>query len=139
VAAYYVVAEVLTNAAKYAHASTVEVHLDTEGHHLNLSIRDDGIGGADVTKDLDLPASATALRRSVASCRSRVNPAWGRHCTPGSHSTLLDRTHSDDAAAGVYARLIRRGVTHGSAIAGVEDRGRGGRWPNANGLPAGVI
>ena len=61
VAAYYVVAEVLTNAAKYAHASTVEVHLDTEGHHLNLSIRDDGIGGADVTKGSGL----TGLRDRV--------------------------------------------------------------------------
>ena len=60
-AAYYVVAEVLTNAAKYAHASTVEVHLDTEGHHLNLSIRDDGIGGADVTKGSGL----TGLRDRV--------------------------------------------------------------------------
>ena len=50
-------------------------------------------------KDPDSPASATALRRSVASCRSRVTPAWGRHCTPGSRSKLLRPTHSDDASA----------------------------------------
>jgi signal transduction histidine kinase len=47
VAAYYVVAEALTNAAKHAQASMVEVCADIEGQDLHLSIRDDGIGGAD--------------------------------------------------------------------------------------------
>jgi signal transduction histidine kinase len=47
VAAYYVVAEAMTNAAKHARASMVEVCADIEGQDLHLSIRDDGIGGAD--------------------------------------------------------------------------------------------
>jgi signal transduction histidine kinase len=47
VAAYYVVAETLTNAAKHAQASEVTVHVEAEGSNLHLSIRDDGIGGAD--------------------------------------------------------------------------------------------
>src|SRR5258705_207270 len=50
VAAYYVVPEALTNAAKHARASMVEVCADTEGQDLHLSIRDDGIGGADAAK-----------------------------------------------------------------------------------------
>jgi signal transduction histidine kinase len=50
VAAYYVVAEALTNAAKHAHASTVEVCVEAGAQILNLSIRDDGIGGADAAK-----------------------------------------------------------------------------------------
>jgi signal transduction histidine kinase len=50
VAAYYVVAEALTNAAKYARATEVQVSVDTEGPNLHLSVRDDGIGGADTTK-----------------------------------------------------------------------------------------
>ncbi|MDT5187408.1 MAG: hypothetical protein QOI29_5566 [Mycobacterium sp.] len=50
VAAYYVVAEALTNAAKHAQASMVEVCAYTEGQDLHLSIRDDGIGGADAAK-----------------------------------------------------------------------------------------
>jgi signal transduction histidine kinase len=50
VAAYYVVAETLTNAAKHAQASVVNVCVDTEGASLHLSIRDDGIGGADTAK-----------------------------------------------------------------------------------------
>jgi signal transduction histidine kinase len=50
VAAYYIVAEALTNAAKHAQASTVKVRVDTEGAYLGVSIRDDGIGGADSAK-----------------------------------------------------------------------------------------
>lgn len=47
VAAYYVVAESLTNAAKHAQATEVRVTAETEGSTVRLSIRDDGIGGAD--------------------------------------------------------------------------------------------
>jgi PAS domain S-box-containing protein len=50
VAAYYVVAETLTNAAKHARASEVTVHVEIEGTNLHLSIRDDGIGGADTAR-----------------------------------------------------------------------------------------
>ncbi|MGH3644207.1 MAG: GAF domain-containing protein [Mycobacterium sp.] len=47
VAAYYIVAESLTNAAKHAQAKEVLVVADTDGPNVRLSIRDDGIGGAD--------------------------------------------------------------------------------------------
>jgi signal transduction histidine kinase len=47
VATYYVVSEALTNAAKHARASDVNVELDTRDAILQLAIRDDGIGGAD--------------------------------------------------------------------------------------------
>ena len=47
VAAYYVASEALTNAAKHADASRVEIDLDLEDANLRLSIRDDGVGGAD--------------------------------------------------------------------------------------------
>jgi signal transduction histidine kinase len=50
VAAYYVVAEALTNAAKHARASEVEVCVEADDANLHLSIRDDGIGGADIGK-----------------------------------------------------------------------------------------
>ena len=49
-AAYYVVSEALTNAAKHAHASVVNVELDTHDTILQLAIRDDGIGGADLSR-----------------------------------------------------------------------------------------
>jgi signal transduction histidine kinase len=50
VAAYYVVAEALTNVAKHAQASEVSVSVELEGANLHLSIRDDGVGGADSRK-----------------------------------------------------------------------------------------
>jgi signal transduction histidine kinase len=50
VAAYYAVSEALTNAAKHAHASVVNVELDTHDAILKLAIRDDGIGGADPSR-----------------------------------------------------------------------------------------
>jgi signal transduction histidine kinase len=50
VAAYYVVSEALTNAAKHAQASEVNVSVDAEGANLRITIQDDGIGGADFAK-----------------------------------------------------------------------------------------
>ncbi|HEU4865444.1 MAG TPA: ATP-binding protein, partial [Actinomycetota bacterium] len=47
IAAYYVVSEALTNAAKHAHASTVEVMVDASNSYLELVVKDDGVGGAD--------------------------------------------------------------------------------------------
>ena len=47
IAAYYVVSEGLTNAAKHAHPSVVNVELDVRDAILRLAIRDDGVGGAD--------------------------------------------------------------------------------------------
>jgi signal transduction histidine kinase len=49
VAAYYVVSEALTNAAKHAQASVVTVELDGHDAIVRLAIRDDGIGGADLS------------------------------------------------------------------------------------------
>jgi signal transduction histidine kinase len=47
VAAYYIVSEALTNAAKHAHASMVRVELEARDATVRLAIRDDGVGGAD--------------------------------------------------------------------------------------------
>jgi signal transduction histidine kinase len=54
VAAYYVVAEALTNAAKHARASVAYVTVQPRDGRLHLSVRDDGSGGAD-------PAHGTGL------------------------------------------------------------------------------
>jgi len=50
VAAYYVVAEALTNAAKHARPTAIWVAADVVDGRLRLSVRDDGIGGADPAK-----------------------------------------------------------------------------------------
>jgi signal transduction histidine kinase len=47
VATYYVISEALTNAAKHAQASLVNVEVETVEGALRLCVRDDGVGGAD--------------------------------------------------------------------------------------------
>jgi PAS domain S-box-containing protein len=47
VAAYYVVSEALTNATKHAAASEVRVEVVANHASVDLTIRDDGVGGAD--------------------------------------------------------------------------------------------
>jgi signal transduction histidine kinase len=54
-AAYFVIAEALTNVAKYAQAKTATVRASGHGSELCIEVADDGIGGAD-------PASGTGLR-----------------------------------------------------------------------------
>jgi signal transduction histidine kinase len=50
VAAYYSVAEALTNAAKHANASAVELTAAVRDARLFVVIRDDGVGGADPSR-----------------------------------------------------------------------------------------
>jgi signal transduction histidine kinase len=50
VAAYFVVSEALANVAKHARASVVEVQVEVRDGALAVSIRDDGIGGADPSR-----------------------------------------------------------------------------------------
>ena len=47
VAAYYVVAETLTNTTKHAEASRIDVTVEPLDGHLRVCMRDDGVGGAD--------------------------------------------------------------------------------------------
>jgi signal transduction histidine kinase len=47
--AYFVTAEALTNIAKYANATEAFVDLSLEDHCLRLKVRDDGVGGADLS------------------------------------------------------------------------------------------
>jgi signal transduction histidine kinase len=49
VAAYYVVAEALTNTAKHAHATAAEVEVAVSDGVLRVRVSDDGRGGADFT------------------------------------------------------------------------------------------
>ena len=53
-AAYYVVAEALTNTAKHAHASEVEIRAQSGEGMLRVSVRDDGRGGADFARGTGL-------------------------------------------------------------------------------------
>jgi signal transduction histidine kinase len=46
VAVYYLVSEALTNVAKHAHASIIHVDLEADDGMVQVSVRDNGIGGA---------------------------------------------------------------------------------------------
>jgi signal transduction histidine kinase len=54
VGAYYVVSEALANAVKHARGSSVTVDVDADGDALRVRVRDDGIGGADLTRGTGL-------------------------------------------------------------------------------------
>jgi signal transduction histidine kinase len=61
-AAYFVVAEALTNARKHAHASRISIHVQSTEGRLIAEVADDGVGGAD-----PLAGSGLAgLRKRVA-------------------------------------------------------------------------
>ena len=49
-AAYYVVAEALTNVAKYAKASAARIEVDRDDGGLVVTVADDGVGGADASR-----------------------------------------------------------------------------------------
>jgi signal transduction histidine kinase len=49
-AAYYVVAEALTNVAKYARASAVKVDISRADGQVVVTVADDGVGGADASR-----------------------------------------------------------------------------------------
>jgi signal transduction histidine kinase len=80
VAAYYVVAEALTNAAKHAQASVVNVGIRAERANLDLAIRDDGIGGADA-----------CTGSGLIGLRDRVETLGGAmaNSSPHGHGTTL--------------------------------------------------
>jgi signal transduction histidine kinase len=80
VAAYYVVAEALTNAAKHARASVVQVHAEVSGGALRIQARDDGTGGAD-------PGRGSGL----AGLKDRIEALGGTlavHSPPGHGTTV---------------------------------------------------
>ncbi|MEH1126493.1 sensor histidine kinase [Micromonospora sp. CPCC 206061] len=67
-AAYFVVSEAVTNAAKHSRASTVIVRVSTEEGRVLVRVRDDGVGGAD-------PAGGglSGLARRVAALDGRFD------------------------------------------------------------------
>jgi GAF domain-containing protein/ketosteroid isomerase-like protein len=79
-AAYYVVSETLTNAAKHASASAVDVGVDVDAGSLRICVRDDGRGGADLSRGTGL-----------VGLQDRVEALGGRlsvHSPPGAGTTV---------------------------------------------------
>jgi signal transduction histidine kinase len=74
VAAYYVVAEALTNAVKHARATVVRVEAAARHGRLSLSIEDDGIGGADPTRGSGLVGIADRVE-ALGGAMTLTSPA----------------------------------------------------------------
>jgi signal transduction histidine kinase len=78
-AAYFVVAEAVTNVARYAHASHATVAVEREGGELVVEVADDGIGGAD--PDAGSGLRGLADRVAVLDGRLEVHSPPGRGTT----------------------------------------------------------
>jgi len=79
-AAYFVVAEALTNVAKYAGATYAVVRVDHLGDRVLVEIRDDGSGGAD-------PAAGSGLR-GLTDRLAALDGVLEVESPPGSGTTL---------------------------------------------------
>ena len=79
-AVYYAIAEALTNTAKHARASVIDVQVETGHGVLHVRVRDDGRGGADLTRGSGL-----------AGLTDRVEALGGRlslHSAPDAGTTV---------------------------------------------------
>jgi signal transduction histidine kinase len=90
-AAYYLVAEALTNVAKYSQASVAQVRVARENGHVLVEVSDDGIGGADARRGSGLQGLA-----------DRIEALDGRldlHSPPGAGTRIRAEIPCDDVAA----------------------------------------
>jgi signal transduction histidine kinase len=81
IAAYYVASETLANAMKHARASHVEISLAARDGSLLLSIRDDGIGGADPAHGSGLAGLADRVEALGGSIKLHSEAGAGTHIT----------------------------------------------------------
>jgi signal transduction histidine kinase len=81
VAAYYVASEALANATKHAQASRVEVSVATRNRRLQLSIGDDGVGGADPARGSGLVGLTDRVEALGGSIQVRSRVGDGTHIT----------------------------------------------------------
>jgi signal transduction histidine kinase len=110
--AYYIICEALTNAAKHARASVIDVAIAQCAHFLDLSVDDDGVGGA-----IQTGPGLTGLSDRVdalAGTMQLVSPpgcgTYLRVLLPiGPCPAQIARQCADGAACGVQRRPDRGG------------------------------
>jgi signal transduction histidine kinase len=79
VTAYYVVAEALTNTAKHAGASVVQVDVDVDDGPVQLAIRDNGVGGADPSRGSGLVGLKDRVEATSGTLRVESRPGQGTY------------------------------------------------------------
>jgi signal transduction histidine kinase len=96
VAAYYVASEALANAMKHAQASRIEMSVATRQGSLLLSVRDDGIGGADPARGSGLAGLTDRVEALGGSIRLESAAGAGTHITadlPLEYELAQDAAH----------------------------------------------
>ena len=81
IAAYYVTSEALANTMKHAQASHAEISLSTRNGSLLLSIRDDGVGGADPARGSGLAGLTDRVEALGGSIHLHSTAGAGTHIT----------------------------------------------------------
>jgi signal transduction histidine kinase len=81
IAAYYVASEALTNVMKYARASRIGISLTMRDGSLLLSIRDDGVGGADPARGSGLAGLTDRVEALGGSVHFHSAAGAGTHIT----------------------------------------------------------
>jgi len=81
IAAYYVASEALANATKHAQASYIEISLATRNGSLLLSVRDDGVGGANPARGSGLAGLADRVEALGGSIHVHSAAGAGTHIT----------------------------------------------------------
>ena len=79
IAAYYVASEALANATKHAQASCIEISLTTRNGSLLLSVRDDGVGGANPARGSGLAGLADRVEALGGSIHVHSATGAGTH------------------------------------------------------------
>jgi signal transduction histidine kinase len=77
VTAYYVVSEALTNVAKHAQASLVNVEVGVAGDALRVVITDDGVGGADPSRGSGLVGLSDRIEAADGQLDVTSSPGGG--------------------------------------------------------------
>ena len=107
-AAYYVVSEALTNAAKHASASEIDVDVEVDQGALRVEVRDNGQGGA-----------TFAYGTGLLGLKDRVDAVGGQlslHSPRGAGTTLaIALPLDDDKAESPHAGIPRTESTGGAA------------------------
>jgi signal transduction histidine kinase len=109
VASYYVAAEALTNVAKHAQASEVQLVVKSEEEDIHLSIRDNGIGGVDVGKGSGL----VGLIDRVEALGGQIS--LSSHLGDGTSLDVRIPLRRDAVPAAQSSELVQRDVIFGAS------------------------
>jgi CheY-like chemotaxis protein len=124
-AGYFVVAEALTNVAKYARASTARVAVTRGDGHLVLTVDDDGIGGARPSTEGGLAGLADRVAAVEGTIHLTSDPGEGTHIRAEIPLAPVTAAAEDDEARHEASVLIVDDDAKFRALAAIMLRSRG--------------